>query len=57
MKKQTQFDDEQIGVKSYLKGNYDKNPACGAQKNKANLLGRRKLLFVIFVEYPCCSIQ
>ena len=33
----------QIGVKSFSKGDYDKIPLCGAQKNKANLpaIGRK----------------
>jgi hypothetical protein len=37
LKKQSQFWNGQIDVKSYYKGYYDINPLCGAQKNKANL--------------------
>ena len=35
LKKQSQFAGEQIGVNSFLKGNYGKIPLCGAQENKA----------------------
>jgi hypothetical protein len=35
LKKQSQFEPGMIGVTSYLKGDYDKIPLCGAQKNKA----------------------
>jgi hypothetical protein len=36
LKKQSQFAFGQIGVRSYLKGHYDKIPLCGSRKNKAN---------------------
>jgi hypothetical protein len=36
LKKQTQFMPAWIGVRSYLKGDYDNIPACEALKNKAN---------------------
>jgi len=35
LKKQSQFAGGQIGVRSYLKGDYDNITACGARKNKA----------------------
>ena len=37
MKKQSQFVPGLNGIKSYVKGDYDRNPLCGAQENKANL--------------------
>jgi hypothetical protein len=37
LKKQSQFASEQIGVNSYLKGNYGNMSACGRRKNKANM--------------------
>jgi hypothetical protein len=36
LKKQSQFAGGQIGVNSYLKGNYGNMPVFGLQKNKAN---------------------
>jgi hypothetical protein len=36
-KKQSQFTEGQIGVKSYLKGNYGNKPVSGVEENKANL--------------------
>ena len=36
LKKQSQFADGQISVKSYVKGDYGKFPLCGSRKNKAN---------------------
>jgi hypothetical protein len=35
LKKQSQFVPAQMGVKSFMKGNYDNKPAGGAEKNKA----------------------
>jgi len=35
LKKQSQFAGGQIGVKLYMKGDYDRKPPCGIQKNKA----------------------
>jgi len=35
LKKQTQFVPARIGVKSYMKGDYDNKPASGAEENKA----------------------
>jgi len=35
LKKQSQFVPNQNGATSYLKGNYDNIPLCGARKNKA----------------------
>jgi hypothetical protein len=35
LKKQSQFSEGKIDVKSYMKGDYGNNPLCGAQKNKA----------------------
>ena len=32
---QSQFVPAQMGVKSFMKGNYDNKPAGGAEKNKA----------------------
>jgi hypothetical protein len=37
LKKQSQFSGKQIGVSSYLEGDYGKITACGLRKNKANL--------------------
>jgi hypothetical protein len=37
LKKQSQFADRQINVRSYKKKTYGKITACGAPKNKANL--------------------
>jgi hypothetical protein len=34
LKKQSQFAAGQIGVKSYMKGNYGNMPACGLRKTK-----------------------
>jgi len=36
LKKQSQFAPAPIGVKSFLKGDYDNKPASGAEENKAN---------------------
>jgi hypothetical protein len=36
LKKQSQFAGGQIGVKSYLKGDYGKISLIGARENKAN---------------------
>jgi hypothetical protein len=36
LKKQSQFTPALIDIKSFLKGDYDKNPAKRAEKNKAN---------------------
>jgi hypothetical protein len=36
LKKQSQFVPARIGAKSYMKGDYDNNPAGGGEKNKAN---------------------
>jgi hypothetical protein len=38
LKKQSQFQNGQIGAKSYLKGNYGNMPACAARTNKANFM-------------------
>jgi hypothetical protein len=46
LKKQSQFSPGVIDVKPFVKGDYGKNPLCGAQKNKANqshLKGRDRL--------------
>jgi hypothetical protein len=36
LKKQTQFMPGLMDVTSSMKGDYDNNPLCGAQQNKAN---------------------
>ncbi|HUT47677.1 MAG TPA: hypothetical protein VMX36_15450, partial [Sedimentisphaerales bacterium] len=36
LKKQTQFAPDEIGAKSYVKGDYENKPACGVEENKAN---------------------
>ena len=36
LKKQSQFTPGQIGIKSYMKGNYGNIATCGLRKNKAN---------------------
>ena len=36
LKKQSQLQNGQIGVKSYVEGDYGITPLCGAQKNKPN---------------------
>ena len=36
LKKQSQFLPGQIGVTSFVKGDYGNKPACGAEENKAN---------------------
>ncbi|MGB2865650.1 MAG: hypothetical protein WBC05_20130 [Sedimentisphaerales bacterium] len=36
LKKQSQFVPAQVGAKSFMKGDYDKKPAGGVEKNKAN---------------------
>jgi hypothetical protein len=35
LKKQSQFEPGLVGATSYLEGDYDKIPLCGAQENKA----------------------
>ncbi|HUT46912.1 MAG TPA: hypothetical protein VMX36_11550, partial [Sedimentisphaerales bacterium] len=35
LKKQTQFAPDEIGAKSFVKGDYVNKPACGAEENKA----------------------
>jgi len=37
LKKQSQFAPARMGAKSYVKGEYGKKPARGAEENKANL--------------------
>jgi len=46
LKKQSQFPGRQIGVNSFLKGNYGKTVVCGARKNKPNLKGVRSISFI-----------
>jgi hypothetical protein len=36
LKKQSQFAPALIGATSFVKGDYDNKPACGAEENKAN---------------------
>ena len=36
LKKKSQFAPAEIGVMSFVKGDYDNKPACGAEENKAN---------------------
>jgi len=38
LKKQSQFVNGQIGVTSYMKGDYGNKPPFWAQKNKANVM-------------------
>jgi hypothetical protein len=38
LKKQSQFDEGHIGVKSFMKGDYGYKPDSRTMKNKANLL-------------------
>jgi len=38
LKKQSQFAPAPIGVKSFLKGDYDNKPASGAEEYKANFI-------------------
>jgi hypothetical protein len=49
LKKQSQFVGGQISVKSYMKGDYDKNQPCRAFKNKANQSQ--------FIRSECCVLR
>jgi hypothetical protein len=46
LKKQSQFAGGQVGVKSYMKGYYDKITLIGSQKNKPNIELNKLYLFM-----------